>query len=244
MKDKRKAFKPIYKEIIMVRFKLIFIILVGIAISGWQVFIVHKIYAEDASIFRYYPLKVGNIWKYEVGGGSIGGTIRRDEVLEYLDKYNAYLINHVSRVDISVGSYPPIESDSVVEVRGHNILKIASSDTGKTELKMRAQPEIILQGPLDIGRTWKYSRSDAGDSVKIEYKILSFVDYKVKAGSFKNVCKIERKQTVKLDGELFSWSISNLYYAPNIGLIAEVAIKNNKSNKPQTILELAEYKIR
>ena len=179
----------------MVKFKLIFIILVAMVMLGGQMFIANKICAEDASILRYFPLKVGNVWKYEVGGGSMGGTIRRDEVLEYLDKYNAYVINHVSRVDMSVGSYPPIEFDSVVEIRGGtHILEIASRAAGKTALTMRAQPEIILQGPLGIGQTWKYTERDAGDSVKNEYKVLSLVDYQVKAGSFKNVCKMRKNK--------------------------------------------------
>ncbi len=80
-------------------------------------------------------------------------------------------------------------------------------------------PRTILQSPLKIGKTWEF-KDEAG---VLRYKVVGFLRYKVKAGDFENVCKVETRAFLYDKESRKLRQLKNggfyYYYAPYVGLI-------------------------
>jgi hypothetical protein len=169
---------------------------------------------------NYYPLKVGYEWTYKMPEDN-EQTIR---VTEYSEEYRAYLVRTIWRI----GTALPITSDELIETRKNKILRLGSRG-GILNSDWKFIPHLLMQFPLEKKSTWKQ-----GDEGETEYSVVGFVTLTVEAGTFKNVCKI-KKQVKEFDMQMY------IYYAPNVGLIKEEVINEDKS----TIMfrELTSYKL-
>jgi hypothetical protein len=86
-----------------------------------------------------------------------------------------------------------------------------------------------MQYPLKAKSNWKQ-----GDNGRTEYSVVGFVTLAVEAGTFNNVCKI-KKVVKEFDMQ------SYLYFAPDIGLIKEELVNEDKSTS--MFRELTSYKL-
>lgn len=189
-------------------------------------------------VSTYFPLNVGNAWFYEGPFDKSGNPMgtERVEVTSYSDKYNAYIVESIFKT----GDFAPITIQKIIEQRGNSVLQLAGAGgILRAPFKMFEIPQIILQGPLKIGKTWE-QEDNAG---KKRCKVVGFIKYKGKAGEFENVCKVEErvflydKKTRKLNE--VDWAGAFQYYAPNIGLIKTELIKNGS-----IITELIRYSVK
>jgi len=177
---------------------------------------------------NYYPLKVGNVWKYQ-----FGESTQKNVITEYFDRYDAYVVEYI----IKMGDLPPIINRELLEMRGSKILVLAvQASLLGGEWSFKDPTEIILQYPLKIGMKWE-SRSD---KEKTSYEVVDSLSLRVKAGEFNNVYKI-RTVISSVTGETRVFLKTYRYYALNVGLIKEEVISKEKGI--ETFLELIEYKI-
>lgn len=189
------------------------------------IFFPSSIFSQNQSdeLSIYYPLKVGNVWVFR---GMLPEDISTHKVIEYSKKHNAYLVE----LELLIGKF--YQRDEIRENKVHR------RRMGSNKLASDFIAEVVLQSPLKEGKSWN-AETDARGSGGARRKVLGFVNLKVAAGDFKDVCKIEyviykRDKRVKKEEILLR---AYEYYAPKVGLI-----KVETSNGG-LIKELVEYKI-
>jgi hypothetical protein len=172
---------------------------------------------------NYYPLKVGYEWTYKMPGTTEDNeqTVR---ITEYSDEYRAYLVRTIFRI----GGALPVTSDDLIEPRKNRILRLGSRG-GLFGSDWNFTSNLLMQFPLKAKSRWQQ-----GDNGKTDYSVIGFVTLTVEAGTFNNVCKI-KKVVKEFDMQGY------LYYAPNIGLIKEEVINEDKSTS--MFRELTSYKL-
>ena len=191
---------------------------------------------SDKDTVDYFPLKVGNIWRYEFGTSD---DIERREVVDFSDEANSNI--YTVEIQNPMLKITGRSKKEVIEMRGQKVLRLSSSGpslSGGEENNEFHPPEIVLQYPLKVGSTWTNKTTDWINS----FKVIEFATVEVKAAIFKNVCKVECI-TKSIDDEKGKTTIrwkKYLYYAPNIGLIKEVW---NTKGKTFTYLELIGYQL-
>lgn len=175
----------------------------------------------------------------------------RDEVSSYDDKYNAYIVSIV----LKLYDLAPLQSQHIYEARNGKILSLAETDLKTGDLKLKAQPDILLSSPVKVGTVWEY-KTDHGD--RIINQIVGFESVTVNAGTFNDVCIVEKSVygTLPKKSKQELMSVDREYYAPKVGLIKKESIGSaidNKTGKiksykkhktPEIDLELAKYIIR
>lgn len=182
---------------------------------------------------NYYPLKVGNTWKYQFGEGT-----EKNIITEYFDRYDAYVVESI----IKIGDLPPIINRELLEIRGDKILVLAvQAGLLGGEWSFKDPTEIILQYPLKIGMKWE----SGSDEEKTSCEVVDSLSLKTKAGEFNNVYKIKVVITCRssVTGETKVFGKTYRYYALNVGLIKEEVISRETGAVTGTLYELIEYKI-
>ncbi len=178
----------------------------------------------------YYPLKVGYKWTYTWGTPENEQVIK---VTQFDDDYNAYMVTEI----LKLGTALPMTTDVLVDKRKTRVLKIGSRG-GLLNTDWNFSSQVVLEFPLKEGKTWK----DESGTFPIQYTVVGFVDLRVEAGNFSNVCKI-KKAVYDAKGKRAKVSLQYFqYYAPNVGLIKEEII-NPQDKTPKTFRELTDYKI-
>jgi len=159
-------------------------------------------------------------------------------VVEFDQELNAYLVRTTTRM----GAITPVLSVQLIEPRDNKILLIAKRyrEYLNSALEWKqVSNHIILKYPLAVDSIWT---TDDYESV-INYKVVGFVALKVQAGNFENVCEV-RKNHKYYDEErkIKSFGIFYDYYAPNVGLIKEEIVNEDKTISPA--LELVRYNVK
>ena len=195
--------------------------------------------SDKADMSKYFPLKVGNQLVYTFPNNN--NITIKDEVVEYSSKYNAYLVKRVGKFQ---SSPPQTTSVVLIAVKNDAVLKLAWSNYPSLKLEFSNIPRAILQAPLTVGKTWGMTDAEGNE---FRYKIIGFVNHKVKAGDFQDVCKVEEVVSFTLDGRYHS-GVDHLYYAPRVGLIDDVVVQSlrpeeEKQKVPYSLFQLSEYKL-
>ncbi len=184
---------------------------------------------------NYYPLKVGNVWKYQFGER---GSTQKNVITEYFDKYDAYVVENI----IKMGDLPPIINRELLELRGDKILVLAAqASLLGGEWEFEDPTKVILQYPLKVGLKWE----SGSDEERTFCEVVDSLSLRVKAGEFSNVYKIRAIITYKnsVTGETRVFAKTYRYYALNVGLIKQEVISKETGAVTGTFLELIEYKI-
>lgn len=199
---------------------LFIIVLIGVAKS-------------QKSNVDYYPLKVGYEWKYKV----VNVDFEEKYIVESFDNtYEAYQVKEISKI----GDLNPIISRKLIEKRNGKVLLLGTQGNLFGSDWKTYVSYIILESNLKVGKSWK--KDDDKEEIH-EWKVVSFDEISVTAGTFKDVIAIDHIAFF-IDSKTKKKKIFNTsreYYAPNIGLI-RTDVKESKTNKFDLYSELIEYK--
>lgn len=179
---------------------------------------------------KYFPLKVGNYWLYKLAKT---GTIEK-RISEYLPSKSAYVLEQLSKFS-GTGS---IKSITIYRTTNSKIYLLGAAGVFKPKIEWKDSPYLILDYPLRIGRQWTEYKDK--DETKIN-QVIDFVDCKVTAGKFKNVCKIKTTISYLWENKIEK-IISYDFYAPNVGLIKQEGV--DKDGTVYTVFELINYNIK
>jgi hypothetical protein len=159
----------------------------------------------DKSTTDYYPLAVGNTWKYRVGENSFTLKVTKQEKVGGKDKESGV---ECARLELIVNG--KTTSFEHIAVKGDSLLRY--SHEGKS-----VNPPIpFLKLPPKKGATWDFEAKIDGQPVKGKFVAGEEV-VKVPAGSFKTVTVTSQ------DTEVNGVKISLKYYfAEKVGLVKEV----------------------
>ncbi|MCS7159835.1 MAG: hypothetical protein RMJ19_05125 [Gemmatales bacterium] len=166
----------------------------------------------------YFPLAVGNAWRYvnSVGSESVTQVVR----LEKVNQEEGY------RLETSIGNR--VISSEVLAVRPDGIYRLAAND-------VPIHPPLpVLKNPLKAGDSWSFQANVKDRVIKGSLTVQSLSEPEVtRAGKFKCV-KIggDSLQLENQKAALTTW------YAPQIGPI-KISIKIGDQ---ETTLELVDFK--
>lgn len=153
----------------------------------------------------YYPLKVGNEWKYEGytlrGNDTTMRTMTEVKITYKINKEDVFVSSSKTQNYIYPAPLDSVMDSSYVYIVETKDAIISYSDKGR---------DTILSLPLNKDKSWK--QVYAGDT--ITYTVLEQEDVDVPAGTYKKAWKIEKKY--KSNGIEFS---PYFYYADGVGLI-------------------------
>lgn len=171
----------------------------------------------------YFPLKVGNIWKYDIVGTK-SKIIVKVTGIKKIDKKDCYKFETSIDNNILIVEYMYRSGNDILE----NKIAIISNEKSNTFL-LKPEKKIITN-PLKVGDCWVYKGKDIGSNNSMQTKKAVKEELvQVPAGKFKatrvNTNIIENGQ--KLDK--ITW------YAAGIGQVKTVSTHG--------IVVLTEYKI-
>jgi hypothetical protein len=192
---------------------------------------------------NYFPLSAGREWNYQTYGiyGDTG-QVETKTLISYETKYDAYRIKHLIRH----GKKDPWSSFEFIKEIGTQIIFLARTPNSPESPDYRSfddyihidpnfnmspkslppikvypdiyipENEVLLDSNLSITAKWISEDTDLHTVIR---EVIDTLTVTVKAGTFNNVLKIKRTESLKNDSARFY--VHYEYYAPDVGLIKE-----------------------
>lgn len=188
-----------------------------------SLFLCGMIFAASSKKTDYFPLKVGNIWKYDIVGTK-GKIIVKVTGIKKIDKKDCYKLETSIDKNILIVEYMYKSGNDILEN------KVAVISNEKLNAFLLKPEKKIITNPLNVGDCWVYKGKDIGSNNSMQTKKAVKEELvQVPAGKFKatrvNTNIIENGQ--KID--------KTTWYAAGIGPVKTVSTHG--------IVVLTEYKV-
>jgi len=125
------------------------------------------------------------------------------------------------------------------EIIGKKLVITAGTNPLTGEYRAFDDPSLVIQSPLIKGATWE----EINDKFKTIVKIVNVLpSYKVTAGEYTDVIKIEKKQYTNDKKPSKTKKPINIfyeYYAANVGLIKQEMLKDKKTSRVRELIEFS-----
>ena len=177
-------------------------ILLSLMLAALFLSAAHPVIAGETKSDDYFPMKVGNWWKYSVPRLD-GELIVKITGEEKVGKYKCFLVEFYQNGKLTSQAY--------YTRKGNKILIVGGKDTKTRVPKKYKKPHVYLEYPLSVGKSWKIKDTPMRGNITVVKKVEKQEKIKVPAGEFD--CLFVTEKPADIHGS------NEVWYAKGVGAV-------------------------